>query len=82
MNQIKLVKFCFKDGISYGDIKDLVRRTASDKVLRRKAFNIAKNKKNMMDIINVVLLQWLTNTLIKSLQVVLLKIKFFRTSVL
>ena len=27
----------------YGDFKDLARRTASDKVLRDKAFNIAKN---------------------------------------
>ena len=30
---------------AYGDFKDLVRRTASDKVLRDKAFNIAKNPK-------------------------------------
>ena len=28
-----------------GDYKDLARRTASDKVLRDKAFNIAKNPK-------------------------------------
>ena len=27
----------------YGDFKDLARRTASGKVLRDKAFNIAKN---------------------------------------
>ena len=27
----------------YGDFKDLTRRTASDKVLRDKAFNVAKN---------------------------------------
>ena len=27
----------------YGDFKDLAKRTASDKVLRDKAFNIAKN---------------------------------------
>ena len=31
--------------MSYGDFKDLARRTASDKVLRNKAFNIAKNRK-------------------------------------
>ena len=31
--------------MAYGDFKDLVRRTASDKVLRDKAFNIAKNPK-------------------------------------
>ena len=29
----------------YGDFKDLNRRTAADKVLRDKAFNIAKNPK-------------------------------------
>ena len=29
----------------YGDFKDLARRTTSDKVLRDKAFNIAKNPK-------------------------------------
>ena len=28
-----------------GDFKDLSRRTASDKILRDKAFNIAKNLK-------------------------------------
>ena len=31
--------------MAYEDFKDLARRTASDKVLRDKAFNIAKNKK-------------------------------------
>ena len=29
----------------YGDFKDLTRRTASDKTVRDKAFNIAKNPK-------------------------------------
>ena len=29
----------------YGDFKDLTRRTASDKILCNKAFNIAKNPK-------------------------------------
>ena len=29
--------------MAYGDFKDLAKRTASDKVLRDKAFNIAKN---------------------------------------
>ena len=32
--------------MAYGDFKDLARRTASYKVLRDKAFNIAKNQKN------------------------------------
>ena len=31
--------------MAYGDFKDLARRTASDNVLRDKAFNIAKNSK-------------------------------------
>ena len=31
--------------MTYGDFKDLNRRTAADKVLRDKAFNIAKNPK-------------------------------------
>ena len=31
--------------MAYGDFKDLARRTASDKVLRDKAFNIVKNPK-------------------------------------
>ena len=35
----------FQHDESYGDFKDLERRAASDKVLRNKAFNIAKNPK-------------------------------------
>ena len=31
--------------MAYGDFKDLKRRTTSDKILRDKAFNIAKNPK-------------------------------------
>ena len=31
--------------MAYGDFKDLRRRTASDKILRDKSFNIAKNPK-------------------------------------
>ena len=31
--------------MAYGDFKDLAKRTASDKFLRDKAFNIAKNPK-------------------------------------
>ena len=29
--------------MAYGDFKDLARRTTSDKILRDRAFNIAKN---------------------------------------
>ena len=31
--------------MAYGDFKDLARRAASDKILRDKTFNIAKNHK-------------------------------------
>ena len=41
----ELDKACFQHDMAYGDFKDLARRTASDKVLRNKAFNIAKNCK-------------------------------------
>ena len=37
---------CFQHDKVYGDFKDLKRRTASDKVLRDEALNIAKNSKN------------------------------------
>ena len=38
----ELDEACFQHDMAYGDFKDLVGRTASDKVLRDKAFNIAK----------------------------------------
>ena len=41
----ELDKACFQHDMVYGDFKDLKRRTASDKILRDKAFNIAKNPK-------------------------------------
>ena len=41
----ELDKACFQHDMAYGDFKDLARRTASDKVLRDKAFDIAKNHK-------------------------------------
>ena len=40
---MKLIKLALH--MAYGDFKDLARRTASDKALREKAFNIAKNPK-------------------------------------
>ena len=39
----ELDKACFQHDMAYGDFKDLKRRTASDKILRNKAINIAKN---------------------------------------
>ena len=41
----ELDKAFFQHDMAYGDFKDLARRTASYKVLRDKAFNIAKNLK-------------------------------------
>ena len=42
----ELHKVCFQYDMAYGDFKYLKRRTFSDKVLRDKAFNIAKSPKN------------------------------------
>ena len=41
----ELDKACFQHDMTYRDFEDLARRTASEKVLRDKAFNIAKNPK-------------------------------------
>ena len=51
--------------MAYGDLKDLKRRTASEKILRDKAINIAKNP--MMMGIKEDLLLCFTSFLIKSL---------------
>ena len=76
--QNELDKACFKPDMAYRDFKDLPRRTASDKVLHHKAFNIARNPK--YDGYLLVLLQWFANILIKNLPVVLLKVKFCQTN--
>ena len=60
----ELDKACFQHDMAYGDFKDLARRTASDKVLRDKAFNISKKMLIMMDIKEDSLLLF-TNFLIK-----------------
>ena len=44
--QNKLDKACFQDDMASEDFKDLTRRTASDKILRDKAINIAKSPKD------------------------------------
>ena len=41
----ELDKACFQHDMAYGDFKDLKRRTVSDKILRDKTFNFAKNPK-------------------------------------
>ena len=58
--QNELDKALSQHDMAYRDSKDLTRRTASDKILHEKAFDIAKNEIYMMDI-NVDLLQCLEN---------------------
>ena len=41
----ELDKACFQHDMAYGDFKDFAKRTAANKVLRDKAFNIAKDSK-------------------------------------
>ena len=63
--------------MAYGDFKHLRRRTASNKILRDKAFDIAKHPK-IVDIKGV-LLQLFINFLIKRLLVVVLKMRIPQT---
>ena len=64
--------------MAYGSFKDLAKRTASDKVLRNKAFILLKIQ-NMMDIKEILLL-WFINFLIKNPEVVVLKLKLNKMS--
>ena len=73
--QNELDKACFQHDMAYGDFKDSTRRTASDKILRDKAFNMLKIE-NMMDIKGV-LLQWFITFLIKNLLVEQLNMKSY-----
>ena len=41
----ELDKAYFQHGMAYGDFKELARRTAFNKILRGKSFNISKNPK-------------------------------------
>ena len=41
----KLDKSCFQHDMAYGYFKNVAKRTAADKVLRDKAFNVAKDPK-------------------------------------
>ena len=61
--------------MAYGDFKDLTRRTAPDKILRDKAFNIAKNPK--YDGYQRGLASMVYGFLIKELQTEELKMKVF-----
>ena len=41
----ELDKACFQHDMAYGDFQDIAKRTDFDRILRNKAFNIAKNPK-------------------------------------
>ena len=75
IHQYQLDKAYFQLDMVYGDFKDLNRRTAADKILGDNEFHIAKNQ-NMMEI-NVDLLQWFINFLMKKLLVEQLKMKLY-----
>ena len=49
--QLELDKVYFQHKMFYEDLKHLPRRIIADKVLRDKAFNIAKKFRNIMNII-------------------------------
>ena len=66
-------KAYFQHDMAYADFKNLARRTASDKVLRDKAFNIAKNIK--YDGYQRSLASMVYNILIKKPQVAVLIMK-------
>ena len=63
----KLDKVCSQHDMAYGNFKDLQRRTASDKVFRDKAFNIAKNPK-YYNIAIIQILQFYNNSFKKWLK--------------
>ena len=73
--QNELDKACFQHDMAYGDFKDLTVRTASDKKLRDKALNIAKNLKYDGHQRGLAI-----NFLIKKLQVEHLKMRIFQTN--
>ena len=54
--QNELDKSCFQHDMSYGDFKDLTRRTIPDEILHNKAYNISKIIGNVMDIKGFLLL--------------------------
>ena len=50
----ELDKACFQHCMAYGDFKDLIRRTSPDKVLRDKAFSVAKSLKYQRGLVSMV----------------------------
>ena len=75
--QNKLDKTCFQHGMTYGDFKDLLRGTTFDKALCQKVSIMLKTPE-VMDI-NLELLQWFLNLLIKKFEVVVSKMTICQT---
>ena len=75
--QKELDQVCLQNDIAYGDFKDLARRTASDKILRDKTFNIAKNPKYYG--YQRGLASMVYTFFYKKLQLVVLKMRIFQT---
>ena len=76
--QNELDKACFQHDMAHGDFKDLTRRTTSDKILRVKGFNTAKNPK--YDAYQLGLASMLYNVFDKKLLIVLLKLGICQSS--
>ena len=76
MYEIFIETKLFQHDMAYRDFKDLLKRTAAGKVLRDKTFNIVKILKYDGYQRG---LHWLINLLIKSILVVVLKVKLFQT---
>ena len=60
----ELDKASFHHDLAYRDFEDLYRRTSADKILRDKAFNIAKDPKS--DGYQCGLIHWFINFLVKN----------------
>ena len=76
MHEIFIETKFFQHDMAYRDFKDFLKRTAAGKVLHDKTFNIAKSLKYDRYQRG---LHWLINLLIKSIPVVVLKVKLFQT---
>ena len=74
-NQID--KICSQHDMAYGDFKDFIKRTPSDKISRDKAFNIAKNPK--YDEYQHKLASMVYKIFDKKLLAVVLKMRIFQT---
>ena len=46
----ELDKACFAHNATYSDSKDLAKRTISDKIIKNRAYEIARNNVNLIDI--------------------------------